>query len=85
MLKAESKIFEKEFKNQQSQLFKDSYDAYKIFALDQLSKNEYYFVEKSLEWKKNDVFKSNPFDWISTKNFPGETKTRRLHQNMNGR
>lgn len=66
--------FEKEFKNQQSQLFKDSYDAYKIFALDQLSKNEYYFVEKSLEWKKNDVFKSNPFDWISTKNFPGEQK-----------
>ncbi|MCE6090861.1 hypothetical protein J7894_02205 [Mycoplasmopsis agalactiae] len=67
------KNFEKEFQNQNSQLFKDSYEAYKIFALDQLSKNEYYFVEKSLEWKKNDVFKTNPFDWISTKNFPGET------------
>ncbi|WP_029513664.1 HinT-interacting membrane complex lipoprotein P60 [Mycoplasmopsis primatum] len=67
------KNFENEFKRPKSKLFEESYKAYKIYALEQIAKDEYYFVNKVNDWNKNNIFNDNPFNWLSTKEFPGET------------
>ncbi|MBZ4212554.1 hypothetical protein LAD74_00885 [Mycoplasma sp. U97] len=66
-------IFKEEFKKKQSKLFKDSYEAYKIYAQSESNNKELYFTEKIAQWNRDNAFKNEKFSWDeSTEAFPGE-------------
>ncbi|UUD35505.1 variable surface lipoprotein [Mycoplasmopsis caviae] len=49
----------KTFNDSSSQLYKDSYEAFKVYAEEKIFKNGadgFYFTKKNLEWKKNNYF-----------------------------
>lgn len=51
--------FNAEFKNKNSQLFKDSYLAFRFYSRQKLDSSSNYFLKKFIEWNKNSYFGNN--------------------------
>ncbi|WP_051590867.1 HinT-interacting membrane complex lipoprotein P60 [Mycoplasmopsis felifaucium] len=72
--------FNNEFKNATSELYKDSYKAFQLYANKKLASDSKYFVKKILEWEKNGYFgpSDQPVQWLIPNQIPSEDIFKKL-------